>query len=604
MDQLATIYREASGALYENLDLGLGLDLLGPGTSNSSYQLPDSVVPEQDAESDLDEEVYHYGYQDDNQETDEDEETPRDATAPPTTVDEWVDLPMPPTFPTPPPANVEPCTSIPGPSQPLPFDASAFDFFSQFFTEEIFHLMAQETNRYAEQRQVSAGKTDKYWKPVTVADIKVYLAINVLMGIHSLPEYSMYWSTDDRLRVSGIADVMGKNRYEKVHQYFHLSDSTLAVPRGQPGYDPLYKVRHLINHFRTTSKSLYTPCTALSIDEAMIAYTGRLQFKQYIKAKPTPWGIKVWCIADPSNGYMLDVDVYTGKSTTPMPDGLGHHVVMKMAEDYLDKHHQLYFDNYFASVKLAEDLLQRSTYSCSTIRAGRRGWPKEFKNLKKMRPGEIRMKTKGPLVATVWNDKRKVSILSTNAPAAITTAERRIRGGKHTINIPASVLDYNSHMFGVDLADQLRSYYAVGRSGVKWWRYVFWFIVQISLVNSWNLFKAANRPHPSNSRLFAQLKFRLDVCYALVAGNVSKGKRKVSLDIASAGLGSSLSSDHQVTRQLGRKRVCRWCSKVGNKTNNGKTSESVWGCSICKVNLHKGQCFASFHRELANVQAH
>ena len=416
----------------------------------------------------------------------------------------------------------------------------------------------------------------------------------------------MYWSTDDRLRVPGIADIMGKSRYEKINQYFHLADSTLAFPRGQPGHDPIYKVRPFVDHFRTIAKSLYTPGTAISIDEAMIQYTGRLSFKQYIKAKPTPWGIKVWCTADPANGYMLDIDVYTGKQNTPMPNGVGHHVVMKMATDFLDKNHHLYYDNYFASVKLAEDLLERSTYCCSTIRAGRRGWPQQFKpaNIKRIDPGGIRMRTKDHLVATVWNDKRKVSVLSTNAPATIVTAERRVRGGKHTINIPASVLNYNGHMFAVNLADQLRSYYAVGPSGVKWWRYIFWFVVKLSLVNSWNLFRAANLPHPSNSRLFAQLKFRLDVCSALVAGNVSKGKRRVSLDIASAGLGSSLSSDHQVDRLHGRKLVCRWCSKVGNKTNRGRTPETVWGCIICKVHLHKGQCFASFHLDLAEVQAH
>ena len=520
MEDILRAFRDATGVIYDgdtyglDIDMGLDLDLDRDQQTDGDVGASGGSGSEvNDAESDIDEEVVHHEDDDTDDEGDEDGDL------------DWT--PLPPTF----PANrvkVKPCTSVSGPVDPLPWDAQPYDFFARLFPDELFQLMAVETNRYAEQKQAAKGRRDKYWKDVTAADMKVFLSINVLMGIHPLPEYAMYWSTDDRLRVPGIADLMGKTRYEKINQYFHLVDSTLNIPRGEDGHDPLFKVRPLVEHFRTAAKANYIPGTALSIDEAMIAYTGRLYFKQYIKAKPTPWGIKVFCIADPSNGYMLDIDVYTGKTNTPMPDGVGHHVVMKMAADYLGRHHQLYYDNYFAGVKLAEDLLARDTYACSTIRAGRKGWPQPFnnKNIKKMAPGEIRMMTKGPLLATLWNDKRRVSILSTNAPAAITTVERRVKGGTTTINIPASVLDYNGNMFGVDLADQLRSYYTVGRSGVKWWRYVFWFVVQLSLVNSWNLFRAAKRPHPGNGRTVAQLQFRLNTRCLLVARHRQCQQRK------------------------------------------------------------------------------
>jgi hypothetical protein len=41
----------------------------------------------------------------------------------------------------------------------------------------------------------------------------------------------------------------------------------------------------------------------------MIAFTGRLGFKQYVPLKPTKWGIKVWMRADPNNGYMNEYQV-------------------------------------------------------------------------------------------------------------------------------------------------------------------------------------------------------------------------------------------------------------------------------------------------------
>ncbi|KAK3773324.1 hypothetical protein RRG08_023209 [Elysia crispata] len=64
-----------------------------------------------------------------------------------------------------------------------------------------------------------------------------------------------------------------------------------------------------------------------------------------------PGGIKVWCAADPTNGYMMNVDVYMGKSSTPMPNSLGHHV-MKIGEKYL--------------------IRARQMYCCSNIRLGRK----------------------------------------------------------------------------------------------------------------------------------------------------------------------------------------------------------------------------------------
>ena len=38
------------------------------------------------------------------------------------------------------------------------------------------------------------------------------------------------------------------------------------------------------------------------MDEAMIPFKGRLSIKQYMKDKPTKWGIKVFVLADARNG--------------------------------------------------------------------------------------------------------------------------------------------------------------------------------------------------------------------------------------------------------------------------------------------------------------
>ena len=158
----------------------------------------------------------------------------------------------------------------------------------------------------------------------------------------------------------------------------------------------------------------------------------------------------MWCAADPLTGYMLEFDVYLGRVGTPTPHGVGYHVIMNLAQRFLNKGHHLYFDNFFSSVKLAQDLEKQKTFCCSTIRLNRLGWPAELNaaKAKKMRPGDVHFRQDGNMVATLWKDKRPVAVLSTNSQAKMGKKERKIPGGKKEVAIPETVLAYNKSMGG------------------------------------------------------------------------------------------------------------------------------------------------------------
>ena len=71
----------------------------------------------------------------------------------------------------------------------------------------------------------------------------------------------------------------------------------------------------MLNHCKKSLKESYNPSKNISVDEGMIAFKGRLSFRQYMPAKPTKYGIKVWMCADSATGYVLNHDVYcTGTS--------------------------------------------------------------------------------------------------------------------------------------------------------------------------------------------------------------------------------------------------------------------------------------------------
>ena len=89
--------------------------------------------------------------------------------------------------------------------------------------------------------------------------------------------------------------------------------------------------------------------------EGMIPFRGRLSFRQYMPARTTKYGIKVWIAADSSNGYVLNFDVYLGKDPRLQRiHGLGYDVVTKMITPFMNRNYHVYFDNFFSSVRLME----------------------------------------------------------------------------------------------------------------------------------------------------------------------------------------------------------------------------------------------------------
>ena len=117
----------------------------------------------------------------------------------------------------------------------------------------------------------------------------------------------------------------------------------------------------VIDHLKDKFKSVYYPHCEVSIDEAMIPFKGCSSVKPM---KPVKRGFKVWAA---TNGYMYDLDVYTG-ATGGRETALGEKVVLQLSDSIKGRHHQLFFDNYFTSVNLLPTLLANGTYACGTIR--------------------------------------------------------------------------------------------------------------------------------------------------------------------------------------------------------------------------------------------
>nr|XP_058960101.1 piggyBac transposable element-derived protein 5-like [Pocillopora verrucosa] len=67
---------------------------------------------------------------------------------------------------------------------------SCLDFFSLFFTPEVWQLLVSQTNLYAEQKR--GPRESSVWYPVTVDEMKAWLSLYLDMGLVTKPSISSY----------------------------------------------------------------------------------------------------------------------------------------------------------------------------------------------------------------------------------------------------------------------------------------------------------------------------------------------------------------------------------------------------------------------------
>jgi hypothetical protein len=235
----------------------------------------------------------------------------------------------------------------------------------------------------------------------------------------------------------------------------------------------------------------------------MLGWWGHLHFRVYNPGKITKYGILVRMVCESMSGNICNMQIYDGKSR-PLNETVG-----LLLELYEGKGYHLYQDNYYNIVCLAEELLQKSIRVSGTIRVNR-GLPKDMiEEAKKLKKGEVTFCRKQDVLLVTCQDKRLVNMISTLHTAAVVDDSIRFSG--ITKKKPKCIADYNTHMHGVDAADQYLAYYPFIRKTVKWPEKVFFCLLQCALFNSYVVFTKSN---PNSHKSF--LDYLLDVSENLI----------------------------------------------------------------------------------------
>ena len=259
---------------------------------------------------------------------------------------------------------------------------------------------------------------------------------------------------------------------------------------------------------------------------------------------------------------------------------------------YLTKHlwnkgHHVYCDNFYTSPSICLKLEEQGTGCCGTARINRKGIPKAFQQ-RKLKKGEMVTYQDGPITGVKWMDKRVVTALSTvhsGGMTSITRRSRRVTGGVETIEKPTMINQYNKFMGGVDKADQLVTYYGFYHHSKKWWKRVFFHLLDVSLVNVYITHCGVTA---AGQRL-SHMDFRLEVARELIERS-GESEVPVSPVDASRVPVRLVGRDH--FPEPGKVRDCRVCSR-----RDRKRKQTSYQCSTCKVPLCVHPCFRNFHTQ-------
>ena len=410
-----------------------------------------------------------------------------------------------------------------GPRNRMPPTSKPKDFLDIFFDNIVWDILVDMTNRNAAAKR-RAGQQKGVWNPVDRVEMQAFIGLTIATGITRKPTLAMYRDTGHPLTgTPGFGQVMSRDRFLQLMRYLHVNDESLGNPTG----DKLYKVRQFITHINDNFCTKYTMGCQISIDESLIPFKGRLSFRQFIPSKRARFGIKCWVMADSSNSFVSRFCVYTGRDANANLDvPLSTRVVRQLVEGMENLNHHLYVDNFYTSPELFNWLLERHIYACGTVRKGRVGFPKElYFSRGRHDRGTTDYRRRGDQLAQCWFDSKGVYFLSTihaaehpaDTPDAEHTVRRRAANG--TIDVPAPPLlhDYNHHMGGVDLADNIIKHYSIGRKTFRAYRRILYHGMELCIHNAYVIEDFVVPHQQAGTQRRGVLQFRLELAEQLVA---------------------------------------------------------------------------------------
>lgn len=284
------------------------------------------------------------------------------------------------------------------------------ELFSKFFDEEIIELFVSSSNNYAQQKNRTPN--------IKHSEFKAFIGVCLLSGYVQVPRRRMYWEREKDGHNELVAEAISRDRFEYIFSNLHVSDNQQL-----DHHDKFAKVRPLFILLNKKFMENSIVEEMHSIDEAMVPYYGRHGCKQFIHGKPIRYGFKLW-VGSTRLGYLNWFEPYQGAATNISERyaefGVGAGVVLEYAQalrkKWTDRKFHLFFDNFFTSIPLIEELMKEKFFATGTARENRLAGNTliDSKVLKKKKRGSYDYKkiSNQNIIAVKWHDNSIVTLCS------------------------------------------------------------------------------------------------------------------------------------------------------------------------------------------------
>ena len=345
----------------------------------------------------------------------------------------------------------------------------------------------QRDKRPAEARH--RADCSEFKPKVTIEYVLAWIGILILSGAYfggknNRGINNIYRNAPYGVSVPFIQNSMPRNAFDFMRRYIHFVDNRDRRKDGEPGYDPLFKVRPVLDAVMDGLRRAWVAGEKITIDESMIKYSGRaVSYVQYMPKKPIKHGIKVFAVCCAVSACLLGFEIYTACKTV---DQTAIAVVKRLittAGLTSARGRILFTDNWYTSVQLATMLYDEYGWRfCGTItpteKLSRQDSDVPFAKLSKgglnsvpcgwMREAGLKQQTRSGaaywLQCTTWKDRKQVMFLhttdigSSRGKYSVRRSKRGVRG-RETIPAPASQQTYIESFSAVDRNDRDSSHF-------------------------------------------------------------------------------------------------------------------------------------------------
>ena len=425
------------------------------------------------------------------------------------------------------------------------------DAFKVFYRPEITLQIVRETNRKARDVRHECALPPNYvYKDFTSEEVEAGLAIMIRAGLDrdNFTDLRRLWDPIDSRPFYRVT--MALNRFKFLLRCMRF-DNYRSRPARQRT-DRLAAIREVWEMFNNNLRNIYVPNEALTVDEQLVGYRGKIPGRTYMPSKPRKYGVKFFWLCEATTGFALNGMIYSGRESDSAPHtNLANDIVMKLCLVYFGTGRDIYVDRYFTSHGLVCNLLEKNLTLVGTIMANRREVPSQFKTGR----GREVESTKA-----LYDHANKILLLSyvpkRNKNVLMMSSSHSFISITDCHSKPTVITDYNKHKGGVNTLDENCEEFNCLRMTNRWPMVINYNLINVATNNAFIVMRSSGKCGKKTNFL-KQLSFQLAQPY------VSKRKLKGETKLLAEKMGfiTACGSTTSDTAQRIKRGRCYRCAK-------------------------------------------